>query len=91
MRTLLALVLAATIPALPAAAAAGACETAPASLRSLAAMSDAQSARKAEQDIERGEALCNARNRQEAARRFARAARTLGTSLEVALAPATSH
>ena len=88
MRTLFALAFTvAMVSAMPASAATEICEAAPASLRSLAAMSDANSARKAEGNISVGEALCAARNPTEADKRFRRAARDLGIDLDAALAP----
>lgn len=75
------------VAAMPASAATEICEAAPASLRSLAAMSDASSARKAEGNISVGEALCAERNPAEADKKFRRAARDLGLDLDAVLAP----
>ncbi len=74
----------------PAAASAEACAAAPAKLRALAASADASTARKAERNIATGEALCEARNRAEAARKFNLAARALGTELAAVLASETT-
>lgn len=88
MRPLLALAFTiAMAAAMPASAATEMCGAAPASLRSLAAMSDAGSARKAEGNISVGEALCAARNPAEADKKFRRAARDLGFDLDAVLAP----
>jgi hypothetical protein len=74
----------------PAAAAdATVCADAPAALRSLAASAQPETARKALRDVQTGEALCEARNRNEAARKFRAAAEALGTDLATVLAKAT--
>jgi len=74
----------------PAIAGTEACTEAPAKLRSLAAAASSDAQRKAERNIRLGEALCEARNRQEAARKFSLAARTLGTELATVLARETT-
>ncbi|MFN3371209.1 MAG: hypothetical protein ACK4Z0_06740 [Sphingomonadaceae bacterium] len=74
----------------PAAANADACAVAPAKLRALAAGTDAATARKAERNIQTGEALCEARNRAEATKKFNLAARALGTELAAVLATDTT-
>lgn len=74
----------------PAAANTDACAVAPAKLRALAVSADAATARKAERNIATGEALCEARNRAEAAKKFNLAARTLGTELATVLASETT-
>jgi hypothetical protein len=68
----------------PAAASSDVCAVAPGALRSLAASADAATQRKAVRNIALGEALCDARNRVEAQRKFAAAAKTLGTDLATA-------
>jgi hypothetical protein len=65
------------------------CADAPAALRSLAASADPAAARKALRDVKTGEALCEARNRNDAARKFRTAADVLGTDLATVLAGAT--
>ena len=88
MRPLLVPAIAAILaPGVPAAAAVSACELAPASLRSLAAMSDAASARKAEDHIRFGEMLCTEQKPVEADRRFRLAAKDLGADLDRILQP----
>jgi hypothetical protein len=67
------------------------CAVAPVKLRTLAAGADADTARKAERNIALGEALCDARNRSEAAKKFNLAAKSLGTELAAVLTtPATA-
>lgn len=85
--------LAASMSAAPSAAATEPCATAPASLRVMAAMADAGTARRAETDISSGEALCAVRQPAAADRKFRLAARALGISLEAVLAaaPATRN
>ena len=70
----------------PAMAGAEACAAAPAKLRSIAATADADAQRKAERNIALGEALCDARNRPEAAKKFNLAAKALGTELATVMA-----
>jgi len=70
----------ATLSAAPALAN-SACDYAPNQLRSIAANADATAASRAERNIRLGEALCDARNRSEATRKFNLAAKTLGTDL----------
>ncbi|WP_448586160.1 hypothetical protein [Thermaurantiacus sp.] len=76
-----------TISAGPALAATSSevCAKAPAALRSLAEGADREAQRKALRNIELGEVLCEARNRNEAARKFRLAAELLGTDLATAL------
>lgn len=62
-----------------------ACDAAPEKLRAIAANADAAVANKAERNIRLGEALCDARNRAEATRKFKLAAKTLGTDLVAVL------
>ncbi len=78
--------------AVPAAAAGDAqtCAVAPVKLRTLAAGADADTARKAERNIALGEALCDARNRSEAAKKFNLAAKSLGTELAAVMSTETS-
>ncbi|WP_374388756.1 hypothetical protein [Sandaracinobacter sp.] len=57
------------------------CAVAPVKLRTLAASAQPEAARKAERNIALGEALCDARNRSEAAKKFNLAAKSLGTEL----------
>lgn len=66
------------------------CAVAPTKLRALAVGADADVARKAERNIALGQALCDARNRSEAARKFNLAAKTLGTELAVVMTNATT-
>jgi hypothetical protein len=66
------------------------CAAAPTKLRTLAASAEADVARKAERNIALGEALCDARNRSEAAKKFNLAAKSLGTELAAVLATQTT-
>jgi hypothetical protein len=66
------------------------CAVAPTKLRALAAGADADAARKAERNIALGEALCDARNRSEAARKFNLAAKSLGTELAAVMTDAAT-
>jgi hypothetical protein len=66
------------------------CSVAPVKLRTLAAGADAETARKAERNIALGEALCDARNRSEAAKKFNLAAKSLGTELATVMSTETS-
>jgi hypothetical protein len=66
------------------------CAVAPVKLRTLAAGTDADTARKAERNIALGEALCDARNRSEAAKKFNLAAKSLGTELATVMTANTS-
>lgn len=66
------------------------CAVAPAKLRAMATGAEADVARKAERNIALGEALCDARNRSEAARKFNLAAKTLGTELATVMATGTT-
>ena len=61
------------------------CAVAPVKLRTLAASAQPEAARKAERNIALGEALCDARNRSEAAKKFNLAAKSLGTELAVVM------
>ena len=61
------------------------CAVAPVKLRTLAASAQPEAARKAERNIALGEALCDARNRSEAAKKFNLAATSLGTELAVVM------
>ncbi len=70
----------------PAMASAEACAVAPGKLRTLALTADADAQKKAERNIALGEALCDARNRSEAAKKFNLAAKSLGTELATVLA-----
>ncbi len=74
----------------PAMASTEACAAAPAKLRSIAATADAEAQRKAERNISLGEALCDARNRAEAAKKFNLAAKALGTELATVMASETT-
>jgi hypothetical protein len=65
------------------------CTDAPAALRTLAASAEPAAARKALRDVQTGEALCEARNRNEAAKKFRAAADVLGTDLATVLATVT--
>ena len=64
--------------------------TAPAKLRAMTANAQPQAAKKAERNIALGEALCEARNRSEAAKKFNLAAVALGTDLAAVMTPAAS-
>ncbi|MGL6043306.1 MAG: hypothetical protein ACRC1J_05230 [Sandaracinobacteroides sp.] len=66
------------------------CAVAPVKLRTLAASASVDAARKAERNIALGEALCDARNRSEAAKKFNLAAQTLGTELAAVMATETA-
>jgi hypothetical protein len=66
------------------------CAVAPVKLRTLAASATADAARKAERNIALGEALCDARNRSEAAKKFDLAAKALGTELAAVMATETT-
>lgn len=94
MLTLAAAVSAASLGFVAAPAVAGGdaqtCAVAPVKLRTLAAGADAEAARKAERNIALGEALCDARNRSEAAKKFNLAAKSLGTELATVLSTATT-
>jgi hypothetical protein len=76
--------------AVPAAASTDVCAHAPAALRGIAATADANAQRLALRDIQTGEALCEARNRPEAAKKFRAAAKALGTDLQTAMAGVTT-
>ncbi len=78
------------VPAAAASANAETCAAAPMKLRTLAAGADATTARKAERNIALGEALCAARNRSEAAKKFNLAAKSLGTELAAVMTAATT-
>jgi hypothetical protein len=67
-----------------------ACAVAPVKLRTLAAGATADVARKAERNIALGEALCDARNRSEASKKFNLAAKSLGTELATVMSANTS-
>lgn len=95
MRALLLTIAAASValvaaPAVAAGTDAEACAVAPVKLRTLAAGADANTARKAERNIALGEALCDARNRSEAAKKFNLAAKSLGTELAAVMSTATT-
>jgi hypothetical protein len=95
MLTLAAAVSAASLGFLAAPAVAGGtdaetCAVAPVKLRTLAVGADADTARKAERNIALGEALCDARNRSEAAKKFNLAAKSLGTELAAVMSGATT-
>lgn len=91
MRAIMTLAVAlAAATAAPAFANAETCEAAPAKLRAIAATVDADSAKKAERNIALGEALCDARNRSEASKKFNLAAKSLGTDLASVLTPTAS-
>lgn len=66
-----------------------ACAEAPAALRTLADQATPQAKRLALRDVNTGVALCEARNRNEAVRKFSDAAKVLGTDLATAMAGAT--
>lgn len=65
------------------------CAQAPAALKSLAQSADRDAQRLALRNVQLGEALCDARNRPEAAKKFRAAAEILGTDLQSAMAKAT--
>jgi hypothetical protein len=77
-------------PAVAAGTDAETCAVAPVKLRTLAAGADVDAARKAERNIALGEALCDARNRSEAAKKFNLAAKSLGTELAAVMSTATT-
>lgn len=72
--------------AAPVAAQSTACDVAPAKLRAMAATADATVQGKAMRNITLGEALCEARNRADAAKKFNLAAKALGTDLATVMA-----
>jgi len=74
------------LSAAPAVASAETCATAPAKLRGLAATADIDAQKKALRNVELGEALCDARNRSEASKKFNLAAKALGTDLATVMA-----
>ncbi len=76
----------ALLAAAPAAAQSTACDVAPAKLRAMAEGADASAQRKAVRNINLGEALCEARNRADAAKKFNLAAKALGTDLAAVMA-----
>jgi hypothetical protein len=87
MRVILASVAAAlAFTAVPATASPDVCAAAPAALRNIAESADQATQRRAVRNIALGEALCDARNRLEAQKKFQAAARTLGTDLAAVMA-----
>jgi hypothetical protein len=76
--------------AAPAMATSETCAVAPAKLRGMAASADADAQRRAVRHIELGEALCDARNRTEATKKFNLAAKALGTDLATVMAAGTT-
>lgn len=74
------------LTAAPAMAAADACGAAPDKLRAIAATTDAATQAKAVRNINMGEALCEARNKVDAAKKFNLAAKALGTDLATVMA-----
>jgi len=74
------------LSAAPAAASTEACATAPAKLRAMSATAAPDAKAKAARNISLGEALCEARNRSEAAKKFDLAAKALGTDLAAVMA-----
>jgi hypothetical protein len=88
MRAIMTLAVAlAAVSAAPALANAEACAVAPGKLRSIAATAEPEAAKKAERNIALGEALCDARNRSEASKKFNLAAKSLGTDLAAVMTP----
>lgn len=65
------------------------CAQAPAALRALAEGASPNAQRLALRDVNTGVALCEARNRQEATKKFESAAKALGTDLATAMAATT--
>ncbi|WP_426164322.1 hypothetical protein [Sandarakinorhabdus sp. DWP1-3-1] len=65
----------------PAMAAEGTCNTAPAQIRAIAATAQPDQARKALNLVQTGEKLCEAGGRNEAGKKFAAAAKALGTDM----------
>ncbi|PZN93887.1 MAG: hypothetical protein DCF31_11360 [Alphaproteobacteria bacterium] len=65
----------------PAMAAENACNTAPAQIRTIAATAQPDQARKALSLVQTGEKLCEAGGRGEASKKFAAAAKALGTDM----------
>ncbi len=90
-RILLATAAALALSAGPAAASNNVCGAAPEALRTLAASAEGATQQRALRNIALGEALCDARNRLEAQKKFQAAARLLGTDLAAVMAtPATA-
>lgn len=73
------------LSAMPAAASGDLCARAPEALRALAGSADSATQKRALRNVALGEALCEARNRVEAQKKFQAAARTLGTDLATVL------
>ena len=74
------------ISAAPALAGSEACAVAPEKLRAIAATAEASVQAKAIRNIALGEALCDARNKSDAAKKFNLAAKALGTDLASVMA-----
>lgn len=91
MRAIMTLAIAlAAASAAPAFANAETCAAAPGKLRAISATVGADAAKKAERNIVLGEALCDARNRSEATKKFNLAAKSLGTDLAAVMTPTAS-
>lgn len=87
MRVILASIAAAlAFTAVPATASTDVCTAAPTALRTIAEGADQAVQRRAVRNIALGEALCDARNRVEAQKKFQAAARALGTDLATVMA-----
>jgi hypothetical protein len=78
------------LPTVPAIAGTEACEVAPAKLRTMAASAEASAQKKALRNVDLGVALCDARNRAEAAKKFNLAAKALGTDLAAVMTTETA-
>ena len=77
------------LTATPALANAEMCAQAPAKLRAIAAGAQIDAQKKAIRNIDLGEALCDARNRSEASKKFSLAAKALGTDIATVMAGTT--
>ncbi len=66
------------------------CAVAPSKLRAISASAQPDAAKKAERNIALGEALCDARNKSEASKKFNLAAKSLGTELAAVLSTETA-
>jgi len=73
------------LTAAPAVAGTEACTVAPDKLRAIAASAEPAAQSKAVRNINLGQALCEARNKSEAAKKFNLAAKALGTDLAAVL------
>lgn len=88
---LIAVLAASAFAAAPVAAAEVSCKETPAQLRTLAASAQPDQAAKALKLVSTGEKLCAADGKYEAGKKFAAAAKTLGTELAALSTPATAQ